>query len=84
MEKAIILEDWETLGNIAHKVKPNFRMVGCSSLEEPAKELETMARKEPVGIDTIRKNWPEFKSRVENLLPNVMSPIQQSLYYFFV
>ena len=44
IEQALVLEDWQTVAEIAHKIRPTFAFVGADETKEQMARIETLAR----------------------------------------
>ncbi len=69
MEAAVASEDWPRLGDLAHRIKPNFRMVGRGDLVKPAQRIEEAARSEKIEEELLRNRWKSFHRAVRGMLP---------------
>ncbi|MFM6954120.1 MAG: Hpt domain-containing protein [Sphingobacteriaceae bacterium] len=44
IEQALVLEDWQTVAEIAHKIRPTFAFIGADETKEQMARIETLAR----------------------------------------
>lgn len=69
MQKALDNKNWQAVGDMAHKIKPNLAFMGIDSLKEPILEIEHSGREEK-NIDTLPK-------KVETLISKVNDAIEE-------
>ncbi|NND06001.1 MAG: PAS domain S-box protein [Saprospiraceae bacterium] len=61
-------EDWDPLGDLAHKIKPTFSMVGLTNLETKMLQIEKSARNEK-NIEDIRAIYSEIDEILQQTIP---------------
>lgn len=58
MRECLESNDWDRLGKLGHRMKPNFQMLGMDAQREMAFNIETMAKNEEVNAVKM-KEWTE-------------------------
>ncbi|MBK8500963.1 MAG: Hpt domain-containing protein [Saprospiraceae bacterium] len=74
LNTAIETQDWEATSRIAHKLKPNFSMVGLSDLEEKMYQIEKEAESNPQIIPQL---FEEITSALEIYFPIIEKDLQK-------
>jgi HPt (histidine-containing phosphotransfer) domain-containing protein len=74
MEEALKNKEWEKLGSIAHKIKPNIQMCSSSSMYEFVLNLEKDGKNKN-QIETIPARVAELKKNTEQLLSEMKENI---------
>lgn len=68
IQDLILQNDWESLGKLAHKLKPTLGMVGLTQLELQLLEIETIAKENPQE-ETLQKLWDGVQSTLDAAVP---------------
>ncbi len=71
MESAFKTQDYEKLGNLAHKMKSSTRLLGMEKISHALQELETISIK---SQDT--QQLSELMSQLQSLLPAVTEQLK--------
>ncbi|MFT6149418.1 MAG: PAS domain S-box-containing protein [Saprospiraceae bacterium] len=58
MRECLESNDWDRLGKLGHRMKPNFQMLGMDAQREMAFNIETMAKNEEINAVKM-KEWTE-------------------------
>jgi HPt (histidine-containing phosphotransfer) domain-containing protein len=74
LDTAIETQDWGAASRIAHKLKPNFSMVGLSDLEEKMYQIEKEAESNP---QIIKQLFNEITSALEVFFPIIEKDLQK-------
>jgi HPt (histidine-containing phosphotransfer) domain-containing protein len=74
LDTAIETQDWAVASRIAHKLKPNFSMVGLSDLEEKMYQIEKEAESNP---QIIKQLFNEITSALEVFFPIIEKDLQK-------
>lgn len=81
LQTALEQQDWKTVGDVAHKIKPTLAFMGASQAKEQMALIESRARTE-TDIENIKSDFNEVKRVCERLyegLIKVKSELQESL-----
>lgn len=68
IQELILQNDWESLGKLAHKLKPTLGMVGLTQLELQLFEIETIAKENPQE-EPLQKLWDGVQSTLDAAVP---------------
>ena len=68
IQDLILQNDWESLGKLAHKLKPTLGMVGLTQLELQLLEIETIAKENPQE-EALQKLWDGVQSTLDAAVP---------------
>ena len=74
LKTAIDREDWTAASRTAHKLKPNFSMVGLTDLEEKMYQIEKEAETNP---QVIRRLFEEITSALDIYFPIIEDDLQK-------
>jgi len=77
MDRLIQEENWNLVAALAHKIKPNFGMVGLPHLLNQINAFEEVLQSEDLSESIVSDNWAQIKKEVEEVLPVVQVIIDQ-------
>ncbi|MFK7978337.1 MAG: response regulator [Saprospiraceae bacterium] len=69
MNKAFVKKDWEGIYKIAHRMKPNFMMLGMKTQQDTAAQIERMIKKEDYTVATLQQLIQDLESAAEQAYP---------------
>ena len=67
LESAIASENFEQIGKMAHKIKPNVDLLGMEQTRANAYDLEKLG-KESGSLEEIRMKFPILKKDIEQVI----------------
>lgn len=67
LENAIASENFEQIGKMAHKIKPNVDLLGMEQTRANAYELEKLGKNQG-NLDEIKAKFPLLKKDVEQVI----------------
>jgi len=67
LESAIVSENFEQIGKMAHKIKPNVDLLGMEQTRANAYDLEKLG-KESGSLEEIRMKFPILKKDIEQVI----------------
>jgi HPt (histidine-containing phosphotransfer) domain-containing protein len=67
LESAIASENFEQIGKMAHKIKPNVDLLGMEQTRANAYDLEKLG-KESGSLEEIRTKFPILKKDIEQVI----------------
>lgn len=62
------ISDWKIIGQVAHKLKSNLRMMGLKQLLRKAGEIEVMCMEQIKEISFLKQELPKFIDRLEKAI----------------
>ena len=69
LNEAFAKKDWEGVYKIAHRMKPNFMMLGMKSQQDTAAQIEKMIKKEDYTVGIIQQLIQDLESAAEQAYP---------------
>lgn len=67
LEKALDIEDYEQVYQLAHKIKPNVDLLGMEQTRAAALEIETLGKSE-ANMSQIQQVFPSLKKDIEQVV----------------
>jgi len=77
LEIAFTKKDWEGVYKIAHRMKPNFMMLGMKSQQDTAAQIEKMIKKEEYTEATIQQLIKDLETAAEQAYPILQQKITE-------
>lgn len=72
MEEAFELEDYETVGKIAHRIKPSIDNMGIDLLKGVAKEIELMCKNSDLQKDALRSRMDKLSQVLFKVIDKIL------------
>lgn len=70
-------KDWSTIYKIAHRMKPNFMMLGMKAQQNTAAQIEQLIKKEEYSIPVIQNLIQELALAAEQAYPILQQKLQE-------
>ncbi len=77
LETAIVEKDWEIVHNTAHRLKPNFMMLGMKTQQLQSETIEQMIKKENINEPKFKSLTTQIKEAVTLVFPLLSQHIQK-------
>lgn len=77
MAKAREEADWETLGGLAHQIKPHFKMVGQPEIAIQIEQIEMLCRREFTDAGQVEKIFSALHEQEDALLASARETLAQ-------